>query len=273
MTLIELREKLRVWLNQSGISEIPQYPIALFSGWHHPDILISLFEEGNSTLFTFQMLEERSLCSGDPLSATPGLVMLVKPYTPELLTRMNGLFSALSDLAGASVGNSFAFHASQEFERILGERGSNCNFSYNGVVCGSLIVLSEVLATQLKQPAALISLDLARFLRCNSAEAVLQPTQWSETRVYDQFFAADAYLADIGSKISTSTLLQQLEKLSGLDDLTAALNGIIRMFLQARGAILCNLKLSAAFVEALKRIVVKQIELNESPRRKEVAHS
>lgn len=273
MTLIELREKLRIWLNQTGISEIPQYPVALFSGWHHPDILLSLFEDGPTGLFAFQMVEERSLCSGEPLSASPGLIMVVKPYTPEFFTRLTGFFSALSELAGGTPGNSFAFQASHGFESILGERGSNCDLSYNGVVCGNLTILSEVLATRIKQPAALISLDLAKFLRCNSAEAVRHPAQWSETKVFDQFFAADAYLADNSLKMPTAALLQQLEKISSLDNASTAFNGIIRLFLQVKSSLLCNLKLSNAFVEALNRIVAKQIELHEPPGRKEVAHS
>ena len=271
MTLIELREKLRVWLNQNGISEIPQYPVALFNGWHHPDILLSLFEDGPTGLFSFQMIEERSFCSGEPLSASPGLIMVVKPYTAEFFTRMASFFTAISELAGGSTGNSFVFQASHEFERTLSERGSNWDISYNGVVCGNLTVLSEVLATKIKRPAAFVSLDLAKFLRCNSAQTVKQPAQWSDTKVFDQFFASDAYLADMGGKTTVAALLQQLEKISSLNNASAALNGIIKLFLQAKVALRCNLKLSSAFVDALNRIIARQAESQEISGRREVA--
>ncbi|GAB4272123.1 MAG: hypothetical protein Kow0029_10460 [Candidatus Rifleibacteriota bacterium] len=259
MNIYTIRDILRQWFSQKGIPECPEFPAALSDGWHHPDVLLAMFRKKNDTFCIFQTLSEHSFCNIGPLKNSPGLIWLVKPFSPQF---PDILFDFLNDLQSKLYAENteqrFSISALATASGDFQDRSCTYQILFNGLVCGECRIFSEMLEEKLRTPVALITIDVGRLMRFVIPRDIEEDPDWLDSRKLKQYAAFHAFQGPKYEANRTSEfLLHEIYRLVKNQDSGEfeKLNSLINLYNSSRGTFAESLKLRKSFCNAIKKII------------------
>jgi len=263
LNIYSVRDYLRQWFSTKGIPECPEFPAALSDGWHHPDVLLTMFGENPASFCVFQTLSEKSFCNIAPLNNTPGLIWLIRPFSSDITDL---LADFLKDWQQQM------YNAADETRFVLSsiivsgcdffERGSTFKILFNGAQVGDVRVFSSVFEEKLDEPVLILTMDVGKVLRCVSRDTVSFEPDWLDNAKLSRYSAFHAFSVPNYAASRTSDFLvheiERITKKSGCSEFEK-LNSMILLYNSSRGTFSECQKLRMVFKDSMKAII-KAIE-------------
>lgn len=258
MNIYKVRDYLRQWFSSRGIPECPEFPAALSQGWHHPDTLLTMLDAQPASFCVFQTLAEANFCNIKPVTGSPGLIWLVKPFCENFLDRCADFFADWQKAVYQSGDEQrFVISSSGSGGGEFSERGCGFCICFNGIAVGEIRIFSAMLEERLKEPCAVLTIDVGRVLRCLSGETVAFEPDWIENHKLSRFAAFNAFVRpEFGNSRTSEFLVHEIERISKATDRTPfeKINQLIMLYNSSRGTFSECQKLRSHFRDALKSV-------------------
>jgi hypothetical protein len=258
LNIYSVRDYLRQWFSRKGIPECPEFPAALSDGWHHPDVMLTILGKEPSTFCVFQTISEKSFCNIMPLANSPGLIWIIKPFRQDFFDLAADFFKDwLQAMYQDAAEQRFIFSAIANQPGELFDRSCCYKISFNGVDAGELRVFSALLDDKLTEPAAVLTIDVGKVLRCMSKETVCFEPDWLDHAKLSRYSAFHAFPGpDYGNNRSAEFLIHEIERICKKSEKSdfARINSLLQLYNSSRGTFSECQKLRGIFRDALRNV-------------------
>lgn len=268
LTLLNLRERVRGWFRWAKVTEIPQYPEAISHGWYHPDFFASFFEKGQKDVFSFQVLKTCTGLLSDNYDFDPGIIWLSKPYKYIIEERLSAFFDDLQKLLlPGSESHLFSLSAVPAFTGNLGEKGCSWQVTFNGINCGNLHLITEIVNVSLGEPVAVLSVSFLQLMKSLTCESVSKSVQWSEQTNYSDFIVSEAYFEN-PHYFSGAAVKKELENVCNINCTRKAIGLLMaRYIILGQNNNLCDQELNDTFLRSFKKVIQKHCSIRTEGRK------
>lgn len=258
MNIYSVRDYLRQWFSKKGIPECPEFPAALSDGWHHPDVLLTILRKEPATFCVFQTLSEKSFCNIMPLSNSPGLVWLLKPFRGNFFAlAADFLNDWLKVMYGDTTESKFVIAGMTNQTGEMYDRGCCYKIYFNGVEAGEIRVFSAILDEKLNEPAVVLTIDVGKVLRCRAKDTVCFEPDWLDHAKLSSYSAFQAFPGpDYSNSRSAEFLIHEIERITKKSAKSEfeKINALIMLYNSSRGTFTECQKLRTVFRDAIKDV-------------------
>jgi hypothetical protein len=239
LNIFKFKDFLHNWFILKRIQECPGFPAALSEGWHHPDILLSLFNKEPASFCVFQTMVRKQFCPSDySNNLTKALVWLVKPYSPKFLDIFSEfLLDIQQEIYGDKSKQRFVIEGRSPDIGDLLERGGAYRVLFNGIDNGECRVFSSVAGENLAEPLAVVTIDFAGILQASDKNTALNEPEWQNKTKLSDFAAFQAHFKpEYISTMSIEEVLENLEELEKDKNISEfqRINALLRLYNSTR---------------------------------------